>query len=352
MPPRAPTPAGGGGSQHRTRTRGARRPSAGRQRHLLDRPAITVQTPQRIGETGRFVANRVPGNADRESPYTETPGSRLSRGEHEVVQTWAWIVQPPPTGRGIRGRGGNRPAFVGAGQGTHPLPYAGRRPGLIGGQDIAPRRKVARHPRHKAWHAPVSRAATPKPADHEDFVGLQGAPACVTARRCRAASLRSLGSARRRSRTRGKRTLPTERRPRPPQDDGRRACRPQTIVLARQPLSRGRRSRPDHRRPGGTLHNHGLPGPSCSTTGASRTRVWMAQPHTRGPRQNGARRRRGVPVGSAGKTAPRLRRKRPEISAQSNQNRARFVRRARRLRSHQQERNTVDYGRHRASLSV
>jgi hypothetical protein len=81
-----------------------------------------------------------------------------------------------PLGGGIRGRGGNRPAFVGAGQGTHPLPIRwATPPAWRGGQAVAPGRKVARHPGHKAWHALGEQGGHAEAGvDHEDFVGLQG----------------------------------------------------------------------------------------------------------------------------------------------------------------------------------
>ena len=152
----------------------------GRQGCLLNRPAVPVQTPQRRGrhrqvrrEDPWFLITRV---VDHHTP--KRCGSRLGAGQDQVVPDLSPDQSPGdhPLGGRIWGRGSDELALTFAGQGPYARAIGWATPSpFVGGQPVAPGRKVAGHPRDKAWDVAGQQVRHAEPrVDHEHFVRVQG----------------------------------------------------------------------------------------------------------------------------------------------------------------------------------
>jgi len=152
----------------------------GREGDLLDRPAVTGQTPPRSGghrqrrcPHQRFAITRI---VDAHPPQSR-PSRRRGR-QHPVGPDVG--LDPPPASAPLRGsigrRGGHPLPFLGAGPRTDPLPRArATAPALVGREDIPPGRAMASDPRPTVWDTRRQQGRhAASGVDPEHCVGLPG----------------------------------------------------------------------------------------------------------------------------------------------------------------------------------
>jgi hypothetical protein len=176
-----------------------------------ERPAVTGQPPPGRGRA-RQVRRPHPGCLGARVVAHGTPKRRSAQRSRRAPEVLPALgrARPPrhhPLGGGLRGRGGQRPAWVEAGPGTPARPSAGATPpAWRGGQDVAPGRHRPGHPGHQAWPARRAQGGHAAPGGDPAAGGGWPGRSRWKARRGRSAARRALGAARRRSRTRGQRT--------------------------------------------------------------------------------------------------------------------------------------------------